>query len=138
MKTLLVGEAPARTTVGARPFTGRTGDRLAELAGLERLRDGFDAVNLLDRWPGPAGPKGSAFPLALARPAAEALRPRIRRRRVILVGRRVASAFRLASLPYLTWEGQVAVLPHPSGVCRWWNEPENVELAAEFLRDCRG
>lgn len=138
-RTLLIGEAPARTTVGARPFTGPTGRRLAELAALAELRDGFDAVNLLDRWPGRAGRKGSAFPLALARPAAEALLPRLRRRRVILVGRRVAAAFWLARLPYLTWAHEhgvaLAVLPHPSGVCRWWNEPENVAAASAFLRE---
>lgn len=138
MKPLIVGEAPARTTVGAPPFAGRTGARLAELAGIDRLRDGFDVVNLLDRWPGPSGAKGSLFPLARAREAAVLLAPRLRRRHVVLAGRRVAAAFWLARLPYLAWEtvggADVAVLPHPSGVCRWWNEPENVAAASAFLR----
>lgn len=30
----------------------------------------------------------------------------------------------------------VAVFPHPSGVNRWWNEPENVASAAAFIREC--
>jgi hypothetical protein len=28
-----------------------------------------------------------------------------------------------------------AVLPHPSGISHWWNDPANVEAAARFLRD---
>jgi uracil-DNA glycosylase len=142
VKTLLVGEAPARTTVGARPFSGRTGARLAELAGVERLRDSFEVVNLLDRWPGPTGAKGSEFPMEVARARAAAMVPRLvlRRRRVVLVGRRVAGAFRLARLPYLSWEridglAEVAVLPHPSGVNQWYNDPGNVERARRFLRE---
>lgn len=30
---------------------------------------------------------------------------------------------------------RVAVVPHPSGVNRWWNEPANVEAAGRFLRE---
>lgn len=58
-----------------------------------------------------------------------------------MCGRRVAAAFdhRDPALPYLRWseEGEPfrwAMLPHPSGVNRWWNEPENREAAREFLR----
>lgn len=41
---------------------------------------------------------------------------------------------------YLRWEylrkGETyAVLPHPSGVNRWWNEEENVARARDFLRE---
>lgn len=143
MKTVLVGEAPARTTVGAPPFSGASGRRLRELSGLPKLRDGFDTFNLFDRWPGPAA-KGSTFDARLAREAARDLHPRLRERRVVLVGRRVAEAFRLGQMPYLRWErdvggfAEVAVLPHPSGVVRWWNESANVEAARRFLREAAG
>lgn len=140
MRPLLVGEAPARTTVGARPFTGRTGARLARLAGVDDLSDAFDAVNLLDRWPGPDSGNGSSFPPAAGRAAAARFLERRRRRPVVLAGRRVAAAFGLARQPYLEWTrlpngAPCAVLPHPSGVCRWWNDPANVEAASRFLRE---
>lgn len=143
MRPLLVGEAPGRQTVGARPFTGRTGRRLERLAGVDRLYDHFDVVNLLDRWPGPAG-VGSAWPMLEARVRAEVVKQQARvarrPRNVVLVGRRVAAAFGLRELDFLTWgflgpRARVAVLPHPSGVSHWWNDPENVEAAAAFLRD---
>lgn len=143
MRALIVGEAPARTTVGRPAFHGPTGRKIAALAGIADVRDGFDAVNLLDRWPGPSVGKGSAFPLDRARAAAESLLPRVlSRSRVLLAGRRVASAFRLGGLEYLSWarlgpSTEVAVLPHPSGVNRWLNEPENVEALRRFLRDAR-
>lgn len=142
MKPVLIGEAPARTTVGRPPFHGRSAARLARLAGVDDLRDAFELANLLDRWPGPERGKGSAFPLALARESAAELAPRLRGRRAIFVGRRVATAFRVR-LPYLTWRAVVAagvptmaaVLPHPSGVNHFWNDPASVELARAFLAE---
>lgn len=68
--------------------------------------------------------------------------------RVILAGGRVAKAFRLRSpTPLLEWRSLyllsthpmppnsawVAVIPHPSGVNRWWNEKDNVDMARDFL-----
>jgi hypothetical protein len=51
----------------------------------------------------------------------------------VLLGRRVAAAFGLASAPYLEWteaRGRTwVVMPHPSGVNRWWNDEENRLLA---------
>jgi uracil-DNA glycosylase len=141
-RPLIVGEAPARTTVGAPAFTGPAGRRIAALAGVDDLRDAFDAVNLLDRWPGRQG-KGAAFPPAQGRDAARALLERVGRRRpLVLAGRRVAAAFGLRALPYLE-RGDLAgrpvwVLPHPSGVCRWWNDPANRDRAAALLRALAG
>lgn len=148
-RPLIVGEAPSMRT--SRPFAGRSGERLADLAGvpLEQLRSRFRLVNLLAYWPGPsASGKGSAFPLAEARSRAgeTPLPPGS-----LLCGRRVAQAFGLGRAPFLEWvEGdarggrtngagrptaRVAVIPHPSGVCRWWNDPENVDAARRFLRE---
>ena len=137
VKPLIVGEAPSMRT--SRPFAGRSGERLAELAGtsLESIRDRFRLVNLLGHWPGPdASGKGSAFPMEQARPAAATLRlPG----GSLLCGRRVAAAFGLANAPYFAWRDvdgrRVAVIPHPSGVSRWWNDPANVDAARSFLRE---
>lgn len=123
----------------ARPFAGASGERLARLAGVgpEVLRDRFRLVNLLRYWPGPEpGGKGSAFPMGEAREAARRLGLADGS---LLCGRRVAAAFGLARAPYLEWVSigarRVAVIPHPSGVCRWWNEPSNLRAARRFLEE---
>jgi uracil-DNA glycosylase len=132
---LIVGEAPNRRGQGKRANTTFTGGRLAQLGAREIAR-----TNLLKEWPGPSG-KGSAFPLELARPAAERLLRRVPRRvHLVLIGTRVAAAFGLprARYEYLEWrrhrERWVAVCPHPSGVNLWWNDADNRDLAAEFFR----
>jgi hypothetical protein len=91
-------------------------------------------MNLLPVFPGRAA-KGDAFPMWKARIAAR--RTKLRGR-TVLVGRSVASAFGLRRIPFLVWfrlgAATVSVIPHPSGVCRWWNDPRNVSRAEEFLR----
>lgn len=114
-------------------------------------------ANLLPRYPG-AGRKGSSFPVAEARLEAERLEKILKRdpplssglyafngrafrrpERVLLAGRRVARAFRLPEGgAYFREATRVAgiptyLVPHPSGVNRWWNAPGNREVAAEFL-----
>lgn len=134
-RPLLLGESPSRDSDPLTPFSGRSGDRLRALLGRE-LEDVFDVRNLLPAWAGPAG-KGSLWPRIEARHAALALLPEIEGRRVVMCGRRVASAFGVRpDVPFLTWLplDRYAVIPHPSGVVRWWNEPGNVEAAAGFLR----
>jgi uracil-DNA glycosylase len=139
-RPLIIGEAPSRTAGAARALDGRSGERLARLlgVGLDQLLERFETANLLERWPGPAGRKGAAFPARMAREAAERVRLR---GSVLLAGRRVAAAFRL-SAPYFEWAtlrgARVAVIPHPSGVNRWWNDPANRERAAAFLREVVG
>ena len=139
MRPLIIGEAPARTGDPRRPLLGRTGSRLAALCGLA-LQDyarTFARVNVLERWPGKAG-KGDAFDLPEARQRAALLRRRfVGGRLVVLLGRRTARAFGLDSaylLPLRLSCATVVVLPHPSGINRWWNEPENVRRASRFLR----
>lgn len=126
---LLVGEAPGRRP--GRTLSGLD-RRLASLAWAPR-------VNLLDRYPGSAG-KGARFPIAPARGAAERLLYAVPEADLLLVGGRVASAFGLRRFEY-DWlefferEGRsFAVVPHPSGIVRWWNEPEN-RRAAELFAD---
>jgi hypothetical protein len=132
VKPAIVGEAPSMRT--SRPFAGASGIRLAQLAGvsLDELRARYRLVNVLRHWPGPnpCG-KGSAFPLSDARPRAGAIRlpPGS-----LLCGRRVARAFGRAGLAFFEWDDcGVAVIPHPSGISRWWNEPSHVDEARRFL-----
>lgn len=141
--TLLVGEAPNRW-MGSDPERARHVlfrddlHDLCDVTGIQFYRC-FARCNLLDRWPGSSG-KGSSFPLAEARVVADALLPELeeRFRRVVLVGRRVASAFGPgpATQPWFLWsdctEFELAVVPHPSRVSRWWDVPGNVDQARAF------
>lgn len=158
---LLVGEAPART--GKRNLHACLAARAlnvpakAGLTGLLRTQHGelFDFVmdtrhaNLLKTWPG-AARRGSAFPMAEARVAADAFLEVIeivQPEAILLAGRRVAAAFRhhmhhrgTDYFEHLELEGREArVVPHPSGVNRWWNDPANRERARKFLAElaCR-
>lgn len=144
-----MGQAPSRAS-GPVAFDGRSGRRVAELCGAPELP--FRAVNLVERWPGPSrGGKGDAFPMDQARRGAlrvARLIARERPARVLLAGRRVAEAFGWRGAPLLAWaeaevlvggrpvaEVAAAVIPHPSGVSRWWNDPANEGAARAFLAD---
>ncbi len=135
---MIVGQAPGRSRGSALPLEGPSGDRLARLAGMsghDDLRRRATLVNLLPGFPGKSG-KGDAFPLPEARLAA--FRMRLGRGRVLLAGKAVARAFGLQVLPYFRWtrhrRAWLAVIPHPSGVSHWWNEPRNVRRARRFMR----
>lgn len=83
------------------------------LEGREELLEAVDAFNVLDRYPGSEGPKGDAFPISWARRRARRLYP---------------------------WEDhpegfRVAVIPHPSGVNHWWNEPANRRRFRRFVEE---
>lgn len=142
-----MGQAPSRDTEGRAPFSGRSGRFLCDVLSLPdpalppdvRLRRAFDLVNLVDRWPGKAG-KGDAFPMAEGRAAARAVLAVAPHDRLVLCGANVARCFGVR--PDLLASGIVGgkvflVLPHPSGVNRWWNAPGSRELAARALWDLR-
>lgn len=134
----LVGEAPSRSS-GPEPFSdGRCRRRLAAL-GLDL--DAVALYNLLPDWPGPSS-KGSAFHVPTVREVAAELLPALAAHaRVVIAGKRAAAALGFRE-PYLVWAegptgGRWAVLPHPSGVNRWWNNPANVDAARRFLAKLR-
>lgn len=146
MKPLLVGQAPARSGDG-RPFTGASGRRLCSLLEIESYDDLahlLDMTNLIPQiQPKIKGKKGDSFDRALAKRAAIRIYTQCveeGRDRVILAGKGVAAAF----LPqqqainyfqrYLTVSIRICVIPHPSGVNLFWNDPANVEKASRFLR----
>jgi hypothetical protein len=136
-RALLVAEAPCRGR-NRTPLDGGAGDRLARHAGLadrSELLEAFDAWNLLGRWPGGAG-KGSRWPAERARRAA-ARHPL--RGVVVLLGGRVARAYGMHRLALWRFHelprarGLVAVIAHPSGVVRTYNEERHRMAAGRVL-----
>lgn len=156
-RILLVGQAPGlRATIENRPFAGMAGDKLrawAEMGGIPRddfwRKIHFSAVTKC--YPGRLpGARGDRVPTlheqVLCRPwldgQLEILKPDI----VLLVGLLAIQTFlgRVSSLSAVVGTATVKdgvrylPLPHPSGVSRWLNEPENVravERATGILRE---
>lgn len=141
MKIVIVGQAPGPRS-GSAPFDGLSGDRLGRymgFSGREELRATAECHNLLTRYPGPRGSKGDRFPRWKARTAARELSTSLRERRVLLAGRLVAEAFGVRA-EYFKWVRHAAsfdavVIPHPSGVNHWWNDPLNRERFTCFAHD---
>ena|SRR5688572_22305584 len=110
----------------------------------EQMLRTFEFRNLLDEWPGTAeGGKGDSFPINKARLSANLMRPSLIGRDVIFVGMGVATAFNV-SIPALnTWTnkmayvGRVACVAHPSGVNRYWNNQEHVEVTRRFFKQLK-
>jgi uracil-DNA glycosylase len=143
-RPIIVGEAPSRLSDPEIAFSGRSGTFLERAAGLKpgRLRGWFECVNLLRVWPGPCdGRRGSRFRGGrVARSRAAEIRDRAAAsgRPVLVAGRRAAAVFDIPQpVEYLTWyrvgDVPVAVIPHPSGVNKWWNEPANRARFAAFM-----
>ncbi len=134
-RVLVVGQAPSAETVGLPPLSGRSGGRMAALLGGD-FRERMRVVNLLGFWPGRRGGKGDRFPHYEAAFRARLLRPGAHRA-VLLLGRGVARCFGAAGWPFLEWRrlgsAPAAVVPHPSGVSHWWNDPGNRAAARAFL-----
>lgn len=141
-RIVVVGQAPSRGTGGAPPFSGASGRKLAELLDVPHAELGalFELRNVLARYPGKGAGKGDAFPAARARRAARRLRAEVAGREVLVVGKATAAALGLDGERLFraqTWDGATLcwVIPHPSGVNRWWNDAGNRRRAAFFLRD---
>lgn len=143
-RPIIVGQAPSRQHDFQPPFSGRSGKRLANLAGIEDIHDAFDTINIFPSYPGDVADrsngKGDPFPLQEARRRAESLRETLKGRVVILAGKNVARAFgkRFDLGPLVaerdedgtTW----VLIPHPSGINLQWNNPIFVENVRRFLR----
>lgn len=135
-KPLLVGEqnpygADPRLALYPLP-AGATGARLVQILGMTPTSylERFDRANLL--------PYGERWTVAKARAAAHALPNKLR----IALGSRVAAAHGLLFDPFEAYEvalghpqdvGYVLILPHPSGRCRIWNDPESIPRAREAV-----
>jgi hypothetical protein len=97
----------------------------------------FSRKNLLPEWPGSSG-KGDAFPMADASLSAVALSHVMRDSYLLLLGKNVARAFGLNDVDYFKEVQRdtltMMVVPHPSGINRWWNEPSNRRLAHRHMK----
>lgn len=100
-------------------------------------------VNLLDEYPG-RKQRGSAFDAVTARRKADYLYLWLQRRParypyVLLAGQRVASAFRFGGQrPFKAFPmagRATCVVPHPSGINRWWSDTPNRMEALAYLSD---
>jgi uracil-DNA glycosylase len=143
LKPLMIGEAPSKNEHVPQPLSGRVGKRMAECCGLtlEEFLDFFERTNLLKERQD-TKEKGFEFDSVAAALEAEKLwhdgvtfhNDRV----VLLLGHRVATAFGAANVylieQHLGTRAKVYVLPHPSGVNRWWNESANVKTMNEFMR----
>ena len=141
---LIIGQAPAQKDDRTSPLSGRTGRRLATLMNMdmEEFRTTFDRANLLNRFPGHRVGAGDAFPIQQATINAHKLmqnNPPDNYRAVILLGKNVARAFNLQNPEFFQWDRThrpfTVVIPHPSGLNRWWNEKSNQRVARKFLNE---
>jgi uracil-DNA glycosylase len=149
MTTMLIGQAPSKGTEDKTPFSGETGTRIAGMAKMppSALAGHYALRNALDYFPGKEG-KGDAFPPEEAKAAIERIVDQVKGTevdRLIFVGRGTANAFALDVDHvggYLAWfrtaatgpRVWLAILPHPSGINRWYNDPQNRAAAALFLQ----
>ena len=155
MKLVIMGQAPGKNHGFGAPFAGPTGRRLARFCGLEtveQLRERAVLMNLWGRYPGKAkSVQGDAFP-----ESERAKRAAARRRAalaasgcevLVCCGRRVASCFGVGDAPFLEWRevplargknARVVVVPHPSGVSRWWQDPDACGRASALLAEIFG
>ncbi|HEY0069028.1 MAG TPA: uracil-DNA glycosylase family protein [Chloroflexia bacterium] len=155
-RVLLVGQSPGlRATTEYKPFAGITGDKLRawmEAGGIPRddfwRKIHFSAVTKC--YPGRLpGARGDRVPTpeeqVLCRPWLDGQMDLLKPDIVLMVGLLAIHTFmgRVPSLSAVVGTGQIKdgvrylPLPHPSGVSRWLNEPENiraVERATAILR----
>jgi uracil-DNA glycosylase len=140
---LIVGQGPSGNHPrGARALEGKRGSgvKLAKLCGMsnQELLTRCRTANLLSDWHGKNG-KGDKFPFEPAMKAAEAILNDWQAfDKLLLLGANVAAAFGLKKLELFKWHtvrGKLlAVIPHPSGINRWYNSEANRKKAQEFLR----
>lgn len=140
-KPLLIGEAPSKNEPLPRPLEGRSGERLARFAGLawDDYLEKFERTNLLSVRQD-TKEKGFEFDhdaaVVRAREIVNAIEPD---RVVVLFGKRVAAAFGCVKAYFevhrLPNGGRMYVVPHPSGVNRWWNDSNNCRRMWQFMHD---
>lgn len=137
VRAVLIGLGPPEGLRGSFGPESRSERFLADLG----LPGDVPRINLCRRAADPAG-----LPDARLARAARRLRPDLAGYDLILLaGRRVARAFGLPdSWPFLRWywigsekgykhEAGAAIVPHPSSLNRWWNDPRHRQDARRFL-----
>jgi len=156
MRTVIIGIAPARPGEEGQPLSAiaarSTGRKIANMIGAtpSQYMKAFDRVNVC-----PTAQRGTVDPKLYHAHAENLTGSLLRRRRVILLGQNVAECFGISRemYSYLSWKdsrvyetyglcgwkiGRLppfvwAVMPHPSGRNRWYNDPFNAESARQFI-----
>ena len=142
MKPLIVGEAPGKGGDPTKPIEGRIGARLADCCDLTMAEflATFDRVNLLQVQPQDGG-KGATFNVQEARRVAYSMTQHSDwpGRLALILGKRAGAAFGFVQVDYFQkmalYGAIVYVVPHPSGLNRWWNDPENELQMMRFMRE---
>lgn len=139
MRGLIIGPSPGKGL--GDPLSGQLGRKLVDLFGLKserELDDLFDRMNLIS-YDTKAYKDG--YPHGVARARASSLRRILSPGRVVvLLGKDVQRAFSVQGndvgridVP----DGPTYILiPHPSGLNRFWNSRENTRRAESMLRAC--
>ena len=118
--------------------TGKLGEKLARMLRVHPLRlySRCGRANLNARWNGKNG-KGDAFNAEEGKAAAERLLSN-KDGNFVLLGRAVARCFGLGDADFCSvakvGPRQFLILPHPSGINAWWNNPANERKASRALR----
>jgi hypothetical protein len=140
---VVLGEAPSPRWTGDRSalLASRPFRRIAELiyprepdreVAWARYLAETDRANVLQRVQ-PSGPWRPAVQEVAWANAAE-VRRHAGNRRIFAVGRRAAWALGCSDGEWGTIDGSVVLLPHPSGLDRWWNDPgELSQLRGKML-----
>ena len=139
-KPLIIGEQPSKNGNPEQPLEGRIGHRMAEWMGItyEQYLDFFVRVNLLPQRIEYSG-KGTDFNVKLARRSAKQIEETFTPGRIVVIcGKRAASAFGIVKTDYFEWfalnHAKAVIVPHPSGVNRWFNDPSNEMKMMAFCR----
>lgn len=121
-------------------LTGSVGVKLACLLGQDRLEflANYERRNLNGRWNGKIG-KGDRFDDAVGRQKAEAMIAERVYSKYVLLGASVWECFghpKAEPLSKMFFEPSgpsFFLVPHPSGINQWWNDPKNRALAKARL-----
>lgn len=130
MRPLLVGMLNSRTddpdfALWPEP-RGCSGGRLCAVFGMTRdeYLATFERTNLcISQW---------SDAVARAR-AAEIMRERVNDSPIVMLGALVAGAFGFPYRPFSSPDRGLVILPHPSGMCRIWNDKASAQRAREAV-----
>lgn len=134
---IFVGQGPSQDGDPYCPLEGTLGQKLGELLGIDDFVRAFARINLNSEWIGKTGGdgKGDVFDGSEGRASAKVLL-RGSWTRYVLLGQKVALCFDVKGDPLDTVRHGVKsffLLPHPSGINRWWNDPDNARKAKDRL-----
>lgn len=146
-RVLLVGQAPSASAEDLQGLSGARIARLCDVPYAEYL-ELFERRNLVQDWPGYAPGGGDAFPMGDARRGWARLLPALHGRKIVLLGRKVGCIALGHAPEWFRWERrdhwtsprrrvtfEAACAPHPSGLSRWWNEPDGFLAASAWWQE---